>query len=79
MRKIKQQVVIVLVMGTVISGTILAATKGGYDQTLAVDLYGIQVTDNFLSLEFIFPPSATSKANGTARLANAIEIKVEEQ
>ena len=56
---------------------IFTASKGVYDQTLAVDLEGIKVTDNFLSLEFIFHPSATCKANGTARLANAIEIKAE--
>ena len=56
---------------------IFTATKGDYDQTLAVDLEGIEVTGGLLSLEFIFHPSATSQANGTARLANAIEIKAE--
>lgn len=58
---------------------IFTETKGVYEQTLAVNLEGIQVTDNILSLEFIFHPSATSNANGTSRLVNAIEIKAKKR
>jgi len=56
---------------------IYTATEGDYDKALTVEMKDIKVTDGILSLEFLFHPSATSKANGTARLANAIEIEPE--
>jgi len=53
---------------------LFTATGGDFDKTLTVEMKGIEVTDGTLSLEFLFHPTATGTANGTSRLANAIEI-----
>lgn len=53
------------------------ATEGDFDQTLTVEIEDIEVTDGMLRLEFVHHPSATSTGNGTARLANVIEIMPE--
>lgn len=56
---------------------IFTATDGDFDKALAAEMKGIDVTDNILSLEFLYHPTASNPVNGTARLANAIEIEPE--
>lgn len=53
---------------------LFTATGGDYDKALTAEIKDIKVTNGILSLEFLFHPSPTGTANGTSRLANAIEI-----